>query len=251
MDPSTVQRVNCTTWRQTVSLSPSEYVETECFGAIREILLEYDSNSCLSTQSVSNSDKESEDKSEKAFTFSERLGVMMDNLFIDKPCYKGMATLRQSSKIACPPQSKKDNRCFIAKMKLHNLEAFVLLNSGCMSDLVSPEFTMFANLKAHELEEPVPLQLGTVGSHSKINFGLFTDFEISKTKDNHYFDIINIDRYDVILSTVFMRKHGITLDFKRDEVWVKVRVLDMIIEGPNSFKQTRRHAMQPHPPKDA
>ena len=135
-------------------------------------------------------------------------------------------------------------------MKLHNLEAFALLDSGCTSDSVSPEFATSVNLKVHKLEEPVPLQLGTVGSRSKINFGVFADFEIGKTKDNHYFDIINIDRYDVILGTVFMRKHGITLDFEHDKVRVKGRVLDTIIEGPNTFRQVRRHAMWPHPPKD-
>jgi hypothetical protein len=231
--------------------APSEDSETERFGAIREISSDYDSDSCPSARSESDSDEESEEDSEKAFTFSKRLGVMIDNLFVEKPHYKGMATLRKSSKkISRPPRSEKDNRCFVAKMKLHNLEAFVLLDSGCTSDSVSPEFATSANLKAHELDEPVPLQLGTVGSRSKINFGLFTDFEIGKIKDTHYFDIVNIDRYDVILGTVFMRKHGITLDFERDEVRVKGRVLDTIIEGPNSFKQARRHAMRPHPPKD-
>jgi hypothetical protein len=55
---------------------------------------------------------------------------------------------------------------------------------------------------------------------------------------------------DVILSTMFMRKHSITLDFKCDEVQGKGTILDTIIEGPNTFKQARRHAMQPHPPKD-
>jgi Retroviral aspartyl protease len=124
----------------------------------------------------------------------------------------------------------------------------VLLDSGCTSDSVSPEFTTSANLKVHELEEPVPLQLGTVGSHSKINFGLFTNFKIGKTKDNHYFDIVNINRYNVILGTMFMRKHGIALDFEHDEVQVKGRVLDTIIKKPHSFKQARRHAMHPHPP---
>ncbi|KAF8231849.1 hypothetical protein L208DRAFT_1274918 [Tricholoma matsutake] len=101
-------------------------------------------------------------------------------------------------------------------MKLHNLEAYVLLNSGCTTDSISPEFTMSANLKAHELEEPVPLQLGTVGSHSKINFGLFTDFEIGGVENTHYFDVVNIDRYNAILGTVFMRKHGIMLDFEHE-----------------------------------
>jgi hypothetical protein len=153
---------------------------------------------------------------------------MMDNLFTNKPRFKGMATLRKSSKkISHPPRSEKDNWCFVAKMKLHNLEAFVLPNPGCMSDSVSPEFATSANLKAHELEEPMPLQLGTVGSCSKINFGLFTNFEIGKMKDNHYFNVININRYNVILGTMFMRKHSITLDFKCNEVWVKGMILDM------------------------
>jgi hypothetical protein len=95
----------------------------------------------------------------------------------------------------------------------------------------------------------VPLQLGTVGSCSKINFGLFTDFEIGRIKGNHYFDVVNIDKYDVILGTVFMRKHGIILDFERDEVHVKGKVLETVIEGESTFQQVCRYAMRPHPPK--
>jgi hypothetical protein len=134
-------------------------------------------------------------------------------------------------------------------MKLHNLEAYMLLDSGCTSDSISPEFATSASLKVHELEEPVPLQLGTVGSRSKINFGLFTDFEIGRINGNHYFDVVNIDRYDVILGTVFMRKHSIILDFERDKVRVKGKVLETVVEGESTFRQVRRYAMRPHPPK--
>ncbi|KAF8231797.1 hypothetical protein L208DRAFT_1275090 [Tricholoma matsutake] len=120
---------------------------------------------------------------------------------------------------------------------LHNLEAYILLNSGCTTNSILPEFTMSVNLKAHELEEPVPLQLGTVGSCSKINFGLFTDFEIGGVVNTHYFDVVNIDRYDAILGTVFMRKHGIVLDFERDEVCIKGKRLDTAYsKGPLSKK---------------
>jgi hypothetical protein len=126
---------------------------------------------------------------------------------------------------------------------LHNLEAYVLLDSGCMSDSISPEFATSANLKAHELEEPVPLQLGTVRSHLKINFRLFTDFEIGKASGSHYFDVVNIDRYNAIFGIIFMRKHGITLDFNCNEVQIKGKVLDTIIEGESMFRQACRHAM--------
>lgn len=133
---------------------------------------------------------------------------------------------------------------------LHNLEAYVLLNSGCMSDSISPEFTTSANLKPHKLEEPVPLQLGTIRSHSKINFGLFADFEISKATSSHYFDVININRYDAILGTVFMRKHGITLDFDGDEVQIKGKVLETVLEGESTFRQACRHVMHPILPRE-
>jgi hypothetical protein len=189
-------------------------------------------------------DSDNEPNLRKFSPFRERLGVMVDHLFKAKAKFKGPPILRKSSKkIARPPRTEKDNRCFVARMKLHNLEAYVLLDSGCMPDSISPEFATSVGLKVHELEEPVPLQLGTIGSRSKINFGLFTDFDIGRIKGNHYFDVVNIDRHNVILGTVFMRKHGIILDFERDEVCVKGNVLETVVEGESTFQQVRRYAM--------
>ncbi|KAF8236988.1 hypothetical protein L208DRAFT_1249811 [Tricholoma matsutake] len=171
----------------------------------------------------------------------------MDSLFKNKPRFKGTTTLRKSSKkIKHPPRTEEDNKCFVVKMMLHNLEAYVLLNSGCTTNSILPEFTMSVNLKAHEFEEPVPLQLSTVGSRSKINFGLFTDFEIGGVVNTHYFDVVNINRYDATLGTMFMRKHGIVLDFEHDEVRIKGKRLNTVIEGPNTFMQARWHAIR-HP----
>src|ERR1700733_306731 len=119
-------------------------------------------------------------------------------------------------------------------MKIHGLEANVLLDSGCTADSVSPEFTMSANLKVHELEEPVLLQLGMVGSQSNINFGLFTEFELGSVKSTHYFDVINLDWYDAIVGTMFMRKYGLILDFEQDQVWFQGQVLPTIVESEST-----------------
>jgi len=40
---------------------------------------------------------------------------------------------------------------------------------------------------------------------------------------NHYFNIINIDRYDVIIGMVFMKQHRIMLDFEKDQVRMRVK----------------------------
>jgi hypothetical protein len=129
-------------------------------------------------------------------------------------------------------------------MKLHGLEANVLLDSSCTSDSVSPEFIVAATLKVHELEDPVPLQLGTMSSRSKINFGLFANFELGSLRGTHYFDVVNINRYDTIIGTIFMRKHGITLDFESDEVCLRGQTLETVIESESTFRQARRYTMR-------
>ena len=153
--------------------------------------------------------------------------------------------LRKSKrKMARPVRSTKENRCFIASMKVNGLEALVLLDSGCTSDSISPEFANVANIKVHELEEQVPLQLGTVGSRSKINYGLEADFEIGQVKGRYYFDVVNIDRYDLILGTLFMRRHGFILDFDKDEVRIKGKILETVVEGEDTYRQARRYSMR-------
>jgi hypothetical protein len=194
----------------------------------------------------------------------ERLGVIQDSNgtveqlgWISEPATLPAMNLRcplalrkSTRKITCPPRAEKDNRCFIVRMKIHGLEANVLLDSRCTSDLVSPEFTISANLKVHKLEEPVPLQLGTVGSRSKINFGLFTEFELGNLSGSHYFDVINIDHYNAIVGTVFMQKHGIVLDFEQDKVWLQGHVIPTIVESVSTFQQVQRYAMRTHPSQD-
>jgi hypothetical protein len=48
---------------------------------------------------------------------------------------------------------------------------------------------------------------------------------------------------------VFMRKHGMILDFECDKVCIKGKVLETVVEGESTFWQIDRYAMWPHPPK--
>jgi hypothetical protein len=64
-----------------------------------------------------------------------------------------------------------------------------------------------------ELVKPVTLQLGCSCSRSKINFTMKSLIGV-----NAYLDIANLDKYDTILGTPFLRKHRISLDFKNSEI---------------------------------
>jgi hypothetical protein len=89
---------------------------------------------------------------------------------------------------------------------------------GCPMDTLSPELDRITGIKVYGLVDQVPVQLGTRGSQLKISYGIKTAIKYGPIDVDHYFDVVNIDRYDVILGMVFMRRHGITLNFSMNQV---------------------------------
>jgi hypothetical protein len=68
-------------------------------------------------------------------------------------------------------------------------------------------------MKTFALEQPIALQLACIGSRSTINYGTNTTIRFGRKLYDEYFDIANVEYYDAILGTPFLRKLGITLDF--------------------------------------
>ena len=64
------------------------------------------------------------------------------------------------------------------------------------------------------LEQPIALQLACISSQSMINYRTHATIKISCKVVEEYFDIVNVEHYDTILGTPFLRKMGITLDFR-------------------------------------
>ena len=88
-------------------------------------------------------------------------------------------------------------------------------------DAVSPNFTQVANIAIYMLEKPLTLQLGCTGSRSKINFGTESMIKSNLIAKNTYLDVANLDKYDSILGTPFLRKHSIMLDFENQEIVIR------------------------------
>jgi hypothetical protein len=68
-------------------------------------------------------------------------------------------------------------------------------------------------MKTFALEQPIALQLACIGSRSTINYGTNTTIRFGCKLYDEYFDLANVEYYDAILGTPFLRKLGITLDF--------------------------------------
>ena len=79
--------------------------------------------------------------------------------------------------------------------------------------MISPDFIHATGIIPIKLEQPIGLQLACVGSKSTINYGAKSTITFRNTRVEEYFNITNIDYYDVILGTPFLRRLHIMLDF--------------------------------------
>ena len=142
-----------------------------------------------------------------------------------------------------PPRSISNVRLLVAKMSINELEAVVMLDSGSTTDALSPEFARVANLKIYALTEPVTVRLGTRGSRSSIVYGTDALVRYESINDRHYFDIVNVDKYDAIIGLVFMRRFGIVLDPVTDRVIVNGSSYPTLSEREEREAIVHRYAM--------
>ena len=92
-------------------------------------------------------------------------------------------------------------------------EAHDLLDSWSEGVLLSSKFTWATNTKTFALETPIALQLACISCCSTINYGTNAKIKVGHTSYDEHFNIANVEYYNAILGTPFLRKHNIALDF--------------------------------------
>ena len=120
-----------------------------------------------------------------------------------------------------PKRSPRLQATLAAEVLINRVKALALFDSGSTTDSITPEFAFVTKVKQIKLEEQVTLQLGCVGSRSKISYGTKVLVDVGGVKEEAYFDLVNIDQYDCIVSTPFMNAHRVCLDFGNRCVFVK------------------------------
>ena len=73
--------------------------------------------------------------------------------------------------------------------------------------MISPNFIRVAKIEPFLLDKPIGIQLAVTGRKSVINYGTNATIKCKGKELKEYFDIINMDYYDAILGTPFLRKH--------------------------------------------
>ena len=91
----------------------------------------------------------------------------------------------------------------------NGLPARALVDTGSLADFMSLNLVEQLKVKRIWLEKPLPIQLAVQGSHSRVNFGISVRFQYQGADYQRYFDVINLQNYDIILGTLFLYQHQV------------------------------------------
>ena len=105
------------------------------------------------------------------------------------------------------------------------MKAHWLIDSGCKGIMISLSFIIAAKSEAFPLDKPIGIQLAVTGSKSVINYGVNMTIKYNEKESKEYFDIVNIDYYDVILGMLFLKKHEVIIDFLNNCLRIKDRII--------------------------
>ena len=108
--------------------------------------------------------------------------------------------------------------------------------------MISPKFTRAAKIKTFTLEKPIGIQLAVTGSKSVINYGTNTTINVNGNELKEYFNVVNIDYYNAILGTPFLKKYKVIIDFIQDCLKIKDK---FICNQEGDFKPSG-NSSQPH-----
>ena len=129
---------------------------------------------------------------------------------LEEPVYDHRMRIKEGSR---PLQKCNDNQPISVFWEIGGIKANCLIDSGCEGIMISPDFIRVAKIEPFPLDKPIGIQLAVTGSKSVINYGANTTIKYKGRESKEYFDIINIDYYDAILGTPFLRKHEVIIDF--------------------------------------
>jgi hypothetical protein len=117
------------------------------------------------------------------------------------------------------PQPKRDpktQRTINVLLNIGGVKADVLVDTGSTTNMMTPNFARVADTKAVELQTQMGLRLAVKGSGSKLNYGAWGRVIADHIDVEEYFDIVNLDRHDVVLGTPFLWTQEVSPIFEED-----------------------------------
>ncbi|KAG6878158.1 hypothetical protein C0992_008535 [Termitomyces sp. T32_za158] len=140
-------------------------------------------------------------------------------------CMRCITLQKAADKLQRPQYTPQEKECLVTYIEVNGQPAWTLWDSGSTTMGITPQFAHVNAICIHELMEPLMLQLGTVGSHAVVQFGVEVRIKTSGQSMKEYVDIANFDCYDMFIGMLFMHRNKVTLDFVNNQVIVNRTLL--------------------------
>ena len=140
-----------------------------------------------------------------------------------------------------PTRSCEGTQTTSGYWEINGTRAHCLLDSRCKGVMISPNYVRATGIPIFKLEHLVGLQLTCMGRKSTINYGAKSSIVFGNKHIEEYFNVANINHYDVILGTLFLWRLGITLDFTGQgviRIGMYIIPMNMPSESSDDVQQT-------------
>ncbi|KAJ7281693.1 hypothetical protein C8J57DRAFT_1056047 [Mycena rebaudengoi] len=131
------------------------------------------------------------------------------------------STIRRPGQVGLMDQPSREHAltaCISALLNINGTEAYTLIDTGSTTNSLTLEFAKATRSPCIVLDKQITLQLGCVGSRSRINFGTRVPIDFAGIKGFVYFDQVNLDCYNCIIGMPFLNRHGALVDFQKREL---------------------------------
>jgi hypothetical protein len=100
-----------------------------------------------------------------------------------------------------------------AIIKINGVDALMCWDSGSQLECISLDFTRAVGLQPTPKSKSIKIQLGTKGSSSATSYEVTLQIETTNLKVNHRFDVVNLHKWDALLSNMFCNRYKVLLNY--------------------------------------
>ena len=109
----------------------------------------------------------------------------------------------------------------IITVKINRELTRVMIDLGSLADFMSTKFVDQIGVRKIALAKLLPIQLTVQGSRLKVNYCTNVRIQYREINSIQHFDIMNLDNYDIILRTLFLFQHQVSIRFNDSRLWIE------------------------------
>ena len=137
---------------------------------------------------------------------------------------------------------------FVARIRINNIEARCLIDTGASGDFVSSHFTFVNRLKHRKLDSAIPIQQAVKGSKPKCNAIATATIQFGDWSKKTSLYVIHLANYDAIIGLPTLMDAGARFDLSSNTLHLQEYDVSLPLERYQPVARPQRKVPAPHAP---